>query len=213
MNNNLSISVTGLQSVLDCPLCFWLDRRIGSPPSIVAGITIQMDSVIKDYMKQFVGRSDLPGWFPVAGRFVDVSGTLKAADPASGITLRGKLDAMVQARDGSYHVIDYKTGRPPREVPNYYQMQLDGYAWLLERNGYGPVGGGCLLYFTPEPGDVEERCFPFKITPLAAKLDSNRVPPVLAKAREILDSETPPQRAEDCEMCLWLEQVGKTLQE
>jgi len=36
---------------------------------------------------------------------------------------------------------------------------------------------------------------------------------VLAKAREILDSETPPQRAEDCEMCLWLEQVGKTLQE
>ncbi|MGC8816340.1 MAG: PD-(D/E)XK nuclease family protein [Candidatus Hadarchaeum sp.] len=207
------ISVTELQSVLDCPLCFWLAERIGPAPAIVAGITSQMDSVIKGFMKQFIGKSNLPNWFPVKGKFLDINKTLTATDPASGITLRGKLDALVQSPDKGYHIIDYKTGRPPREIPRYYQMQLDGYAYLLEHNGYGPVMGGFLLYFTPEPGNISESCFPFKITAVPAKTDSSRVLPVLAKARKILELERPPPRSEDCEMCLWLEQVGRVLSE
>jgi len=207
----MEISVTNLQSVLDCPLCFWLAEHIGPAPSIVAGITSQMDSVIKGYMRQFIGKSNLPDWFPVKGKFLDITQTLKATDPASGVTLRGKLDALVQSPDRKYHIIDYKTGRPQREIPCYYQMQLDGYAYLLERNGYRPVAGGHLLYFTPEPGNISESCFPFKITPVPAKTDPSRVLPVLVRAKKILESERPPPRSEDCEMCIWLEQVGRIL--
>ena len=212
MPGPISLSVTSLQSALDCPLCFWLDDRIGSAPSIFPGVPNQMDSVIKDYMKQFIGKSNLPGWFPVRGKFIDITQMLRATDPATGVTVKGKLDALVSAPDG-YYVIDYKTGRPPKEIPNYYQMQLDGYAYLLERNGYEPVAGGCLIYFTPEPGDISQGCFPFRITPLEARLDSSRISPVLARAKEILESERPPPRSEDCEMCLWLEQAGRALQE
>lgn len=210
---SISIGVTSLQSALDCPLCFWLAERIGSPPSIFPGIPSQMDSVIKNYMKQFIGKSNLPDWFPAKGTFVDIAQTLKATDPATDITLRGKLDALVKARDGSYHIIDYKTGRPQEEVPNYYQMQLDGYAYLLERNGYKPVAGGVLLYFTPEQGEILEDYFPFKITAVRAKVDPSRIPPVLARVKEILDSQTPPPRSEDCDMCMWLEQAGRALSE
>jgi len=213
MPEQITLSVTSLQSVLDCPLCFWLAERIGPAPSIFAGITVQMDSVIKGYMRQFIGKSNLPDWFPVRGKFMDITQTLKATDLATGVTLKGKLDAMVQTRDGKYHVIDYKTGRPHEGVPDYYQMQLDGYAYLLENNGYTPVAGGFLLYFTPEQGDISEGCFPFKITPVPARLDSRRVPPVLARAKEILESTAPPPRSDDCEMCLWLEQVGRALSE
>ncbi len=212
MNRSISISVTSLQSALDCPLCFWLSDRIGSAPSIFPGVPNQMDSVIKEYMRPFIGKSDLPGWFPVRGEFIDISQMLRATDPASGVTLKGKLDALVRAPDG-YHVIDYKTGRPPKEIPNYYQMQLDGYAYLLEANGYGPVAGGCLIYFTPEPGDISPGCFPFKITPLATEVEPGRIPPVLARAKEILESERPPPRTEDCEMCEWLVQAGRALSE
>ncbi|MBC7219602.1 MAG: PD-(D/E)XK nuclease family protein [Hadesarchaea archaeon] len=209
----VEISVTNLQSVLDCPLCFWLAERIGPPPSIIAGITSQMDSVIKGFMKQFIGRSNLPEWFPIKGKFLDVTKTLTATDPISGVTLKGRLDALVQTPDKKYHVIDYKTGRPPQEIPYYYQMQLDGYAYLLEQNGFRPVAGGCLLYFTPEPGDISEGCFPFKITPIRTKTNPDAVPPVLVKAKKILESETPPPRGEDCEMCIWLEQAGRVLSE
>jgi CRISPR/Cas system-associated exonuclease Cas4 (RecB family) len=170
-----------------------------------------MDSVIKGYMKRFVGRSDLPAWFPVMGTFLDIDRTLRATDSRTGVILSGKLDALVRTRDGKYHIVDYKTGMPSEEVPRYYQMQLDGYAYLLERNDYRPVAEGVLLYFTPDEGEISENRFPFRITAVRARVDSGRIPPVLARAREILDSPEPPPRSEDCELCSWLEQVGRVL--
>jgi len=211
MTESIRLGVTHLQSALDCPLCFWLSHRTGPPPSIFAGIPAQIDSVIKNYMKQFIGNSDLPEWFPVRGTLMDASQALRATDPATGITVVGKLDALVKTADGKYHIIDYKTGRPPEEVPNYYQMQLDGYAYLLEQNGLRPVEGGTLLYFTPEHGDLWEGLFPFRITSVQTEVDPRRIPSVLALAKEILDLPTPPPRSEDCEMCMWREQVEQTL--
>lgn len=213
MTKPTAIGVTRLQSALDCPLCFWLSQRLGSPPAIFAGIPSQIDSVIKNYMQQFIGRTDLPRWFPVRGKFLDASGTLRATDPDTGITLMGKLDALAQTEDGRYHVVDYKTGRPPEEVPDYYQTQLDGYAYLLDRNGLKPVAGGVLLYFTPEHGDLGEGLFPFKITAVPAEVDPERIQGILARVKEILDSPTPPPRAEDCEACAWRERAEGALRE
>ncbi|MDI6642657.1 MAG: PD-(D/E)XK nuclease family protein [Candidatus Hodarchaeaceae archaeon] len=213
MAGPIEIGVTSLQLALDCPLCFWLAERVGPPPSIFAGITAQMDSVIKGYMKQFVGSSDLPEWFPARGTLLDTKQTLRATDPATGITVVGKLDALVKTEDGRYYVVDYKTGRPPEEIPDYYQTQLDGYAYLLERNGFRPVAGGVLLYFTPQHGDLKDGLFPFKITAVQAQVASSRVLSVLARAKEILEMKTPPPRAEDCELCIWREQVEGALSE
>ncbi len=213
MVENIRIGVTSLQSALNCPLCFWLAGRLGPPPSIFAGITSQMDSVIKNYMKQFIGSSNLPEWFPVRGTLLDASGTLRATDPSTGITVAGKLDALAQTSNGDYVIVDYKTGRPPEEIPYYYQMQLDGYAYLLERNGFKPVAGGVLLYFTPKHGDLGEGLFPFRTTPVRAAVDSSRVLSALSRAKEILDMTAPPPRSEDCETCMWREQAEQSLSE
>lgn len=213
MEENIKISVTSLQSVLDCPLCFWISQKLYSPPSIFAGITSQMDSVIKNYMRQFIGGSNLPSWFKVRGTYLDAAQKLKATDSRTGITVVGKLDALVKTLDEKYHIVDYKTGRPRENIPNYYQMQLDGYAYLLEQNGFRPVGGGALLYFTPDHGDLSEGLFPFKITAVRTEVDSNRILSVLTRAKQILSSPTPPSRSEGCELCMWREQVGQTLSE
>lgn len=162
-------------------------------------------------MNKFIGRSDLPAWFPIQGTFLDVNRTLKAVDPQSKIIVKGRLDALVKTADGRYYIIDYKTGRPPKVAPDYYQMQLDGYAFLLERNGYKPVAGGILLYFTPEEGDFTERMFPFRVTPVRMSVNSSKVPLVLLKAMRILKMETPPPQARDCKLCGWRGEVGETL--
>lgn len=209
----MEISVTSLQSALDCPLCFWISEKVGSPPSIFPGIPSQIDSVIKGYMKQFIGMSNLPSWFPVRGKLLNATRTLRAVDQNTGLILKGTLDALVRTPDGGYHIIDYKTGKPPEEVPKYYQMQLDGYAYLLEQNGFRPVAGGVLLYFTPNHGEISEKFFPFKITAVRAEVNPGRVPSVLARVKEIIEMEAPPPRGEDCDMCMWLEQVWQTLSE
>ncbi len=49
---------------------------------------------------------------------------------------------------GRYHTVDYKTARAKSEVPEYCQIQLDAYAYLLERKGH-QIGRCFLLYIMP----------------------------------------------------------------
>jgi CRISPR/Cas system-associated exonuclease Cas4 (RecB family) len=211
MPENIEISVSSLQSVLDCPLCFWLAAKGLAPPTFpLPGVLSRIDKIIKDYMKGFVGRSDLPDWFPAKGTFLGATGRMKATDARSGVTLTGMLDALVLTPEGKYYIVDYKTASPKEEVPDYYQMQLDGYAFLLEGNGR-PVAGGALLYFTPEEGDLSRKKISFRITPVRAEVDPRRVLRPLMQARKILEMESPPQPKEDCQWCKWRREIEKTL--
>jgi CRISPR/Cas system-associated exonuclease Cas4 (RecB family) len=169
-----------------------------------------MDRVIKKFMEKFIGSSNLPKWFPVRGTFLGPTKTLQATDPKSGVTLRGRLDALVMTADG-YHIVDYKTSKPKEEVPEYYQMQLDGYAFLLERNGYAPVAGGVLLHFMPEEGDLTRGRVPFEITPVRVDVHPGRIPRILSRARRILEMESPPPPSDDCEWCGWRREIEETL--
>lgn len=169
-----------------------------------------MDTVVKEYMERFVGSSDLPDWFPVKGEFLGPTGKLEATDPESGVTVRGIPDALARAGEG-YYVVDYKTAKPKAQVPDYYQTQLDGYSYLLERNGREPVAGGFLLYFYPEPGDLTEKRVPFEITPVRVEVDPGRIPPVLAEVKRVLEMEEPPPPSKDCEWCKWRREIGGAL--
>jgi predicted RecB family nuclease len=170
-----------------------------------------MDGVTKRFMEKFIGRTDLPKWFPVRGTFLGPTKTLKATDPKSGATLKGRLDALVRTADGKYHIVDYKTAYPREEAPDYHQLQLDGYAFLLERNGYKPVAGGVLLHFMPEHGDLTDGRFPFEITPVRVAVNPARIPRILFRARRILEMESPPHPSEDCEWCKWRREVKEIL--
>lgn len=197
---------------LECPLCFWLDRKGLSPPfHPLPGILSRMDSVIKRYMEQFTGSAKSPDWFPVdVQRFIGCR-KLEAKDPGSGITLRGIPDAIAIGKDGMCYVVDYKTAAPRAEAPSYYQLQLDAYAWLLEANDFQPVGGAYLLYFSPLEGDISEKLFPFQIAAVRVKVDPSKIPPLLDQARRILEMETPPDPDPECEWCRWRQQTREFL--
>ncbi len=69
--------------------------------------------------------------------------------------ISGRLDAVVQFDDGSYGVIDFKTGDPSDDKTAIYSRQLQAYALALENpapgaHSLGPVSRLGLLYFTPD---------------------------------------------------------------
>jgi CRISPR/Cas system-associated exonuclease Cas4 (RecB family) len=208
----IEVAVTELALVQGCPLCYWLSKRSLSPPAMpLPGILNKVDSVVKKFMSRFVHRRDLPDWFPVSGTFMGESGQLEATDSESGVVLRGKLDAFVRADDGKYVVVDYKASSPREEVLEYHRLQLDGYAFLLEKNGYSPVSEGILLHFMPAHGDLTERRFPFEITPVHVQVNPSRIPPILSRARKIIEMESPPAPDENCGMCRWRIEVERKL--
>ncbi|MBI4296751.1 MAG: PD-(D/E)XK nuclease family protein [Chloroflexi bacterium] len=65
------------------------------------------------------------------------------AEIAPGLVLCGRLDRVDKERDGSLHIIDYKTGNMPHEVD---WMQLEFHALILSRRLSLPIGKVSYLY-------------------------------------------------------------------
>ena len=68
--------------------------------------------------------------------------------------ISGRFDISVEFEDGTYGVIDFKTGNPNDEYFDFYSRQLHAYAYALENPapgalGLSPVKKIGLLYFYP----------------------------------------------------------------
>jgi len=69
-------------------------------------------------------------------------------------SITGRFDIVVEFDDGTYGVIDFKTGNPRKEYARFYSRQLHAYAYALEHPAPGflglfPVSKLGLLYFHP----------------------------------------------------------------
>lgn len=118
------------------------------------------------------------GWFRDAGALLETYFTLEnpnRLEPAdrelpvttqleSGPQLRGIVDRIDVAPDGAIRVVDYKTGRSPRQgYENDALFQMRFYALVLSRlRGRVPamlqlvyLGDGTLLRHVPDAGELE----------------------------------------------------------
>jgi putative RecB family exonuclease len=86
-----------------------------------------------------------------------------SAELADGLVLRGFIDRLDRAPDGRTRVVDYKTGRAPREAFEQQAMfQLRCYALALwRRDGRAPtvlqllyLGDGQVLRYQPDEADL-----------------------------------------------------------
>ncbi len=74
----LIVSVTELAAFY-CPRCFWLQLHGLAPPEFhPPAILSRMDSIVKRFMKQFIGLDQLPEWFPISGTFLGNPSFLKS---------------------------------------------------------------------------------------------------------------------------------------
>ena len=119
---------------------------------------------------------DEDGWFTAAGQLVERWFTLEdpqRLEPAErelyvetevdGLTLRGYVDRLDIAPDGAMRVVDYKTGRSPREAfEGKALFQMKFYALVLWRQrGVIPkqlqlvyLGNGEIVRYEPDEHDL-----------------------------------------------------------
>ena len=227
----ISAKTLGILALPDsCPRCFWMRAKLGwkSPWAIMPGIFSSIDSFSKRaILAYFEKHGHFPPW--IAGRWADVRpleslhhSTFRLTDPETGIVLTGVPDLMLGLPRRRLAILDLKTARFSDHqdfLLPMYQIQLVGYAMIAESLGMGTVEALGLVYGEPPANDdntgldalVDDVGFsmPFKATAMPIKLDRALIPPLLRRAKTLLEMENPPAPGEGCKECRLIEELAR----
>lgn len=206
------LSASTLKLFQECPRCFWLhiNRRIERPrgpfPSLPSGI----DRVLKGYFDRYRSQGVLPPLIAgkLEGKLATSALTLGFNDPATGgARLWGKLDDCVILPDQRVAPLDHKTRASAPDAlsytETYYQLQMDVYTLLLERNQQPTSRTAYVVYYFPVEGTLHEG-FPFGVAVHTITTRPERAYDIFRAASRLLDGPLPAS-GDACAFCRWAE--------
>ncbi|MSQ40155.1 MAG: hypothetical protein EXR55_00515 [Dehalococcoidia bacterium] len=209
-----------------CPGCFWIRLRYkGAFPFQIpmSGIFISIDSYIKKLIHTPLDQGDdWPAWLPALGdvkAYVPRLHSLwfSCEDKDSGIQLAGTPDDVLRLEDGAYHIVDYKTAKVTKAqgaLFPQYEVQLNAYAYIAEhltqKEPLAPVMALSLVYLEPQTDIASDALvdvvsgagfrLQFNVVVKPVELHPNdMIPPLLSRARSIIDSKEPLEHIAGCQ--------------
>ncbi|MBU4299376.1 PD-(D/E)XK nuclease family protein [Patescibacteria group bacterium] len=227
MKNNkpIKLSPNSLNLYYECQLCFWLDKRQGirRPQPYPYALNIAVDLLLKEEFDKYRKKRDfhpllvaynIPAkLFPNQKLIDEWRNNFKGIryyDPILDATLFGAVDDILEFTDGKLAPLDYKsTGSTVPKVYDRFQLQMDIYTYLLEKNGYKTVRKGCLAFYIVDKKNGFKDRLPFKKEIHIIDTDPSYVPGVFKEAVALLKRETPPFHSPDCQYGHWLKSVSK----
>jgi hypothetical protein len=219
------LSRSKLELSLECPRCFYLDRRlgVGRPPGFPFNLNSAVDTLLKKEFDQHrVAGSKHPlqehygiDCVPVAHKDLDTwrhnfTGVQYHHEP-TGFAVFGAIDDLWINSAGEYVVVDYKStakmGRIEaldKEWHGGYKRQMEIYQWLLRQNGYKVSNTGYFVYCN---GITDKEAFDakleFDVTLIAYEGNDSWVEEALVRARDILSSDSIPKASPPCDYCTY----------
>lgn len=205
------LSASTLKLFQECPRCFWfhVNQRIVRPRGPFPSLPSGMDRILKVYFDRYRRQGILPPLVDgkLDGKLATTELTLGFNDARANARLWGKLDDCLIVSDGRLAPLDHKTrASAPADVSytqTYYQLQMDVYTLLLERNGHRVSRTAYVVYYFPVDGELH-RGFPFGVAVHRIATDPERVYEIFVDGARCLAATLPPAGAQ-CEFCKWAE--------
>jgi len=123
-------------------------------------------------------------------------------------TLFGAVDDVLEFSDGKLAPMDYKsTGSKTANVYDRFQLQMDVYTFLLEKNGYKTIRKGCLAFYVVDKENGFNDRLPFKKEIITIDTDSSYVQGLFAEAVTFLRNDAPSAHSQDCKYGQWFIQA------
>jgi len=141
------------------------------------------------------------------------SGTIQVPGSTSTCYINGRFDIVAKLDDGSFAVIDFKTGNPADEKTAMYARQLHAYAIALENPAEGalhlaPVTRLGLLYFAPDSCQQiasTRQILEGQINWVEIDRDDKSFMTFLHEVIRLLEGPLPSPQPENCDWCRYLE--------
>jgi CRISPR/Cas system-associated exonuclease Cas4 (RecB family) len=210
---------------LECPRCFYLDRRLGivRPAGFPLNLNAAVDALLKREFDAWRARGEphplmreagldaVPFAHPELDAWRSAARGVRVLHEPTRFELYGAIDDLWQDRaTGELIVADYKATAKEGEVTleadwqDGYRRQMEFYQWLLRRRGFAVARRGWFVYCNGRR-DLErfDRRLEFRVTLLPYEGDDGWVERALGEMRTVLEAPAPPPPREGCEYCAY----------
>lgn len=224
------ISRSKIDLFIECPRCFYLDRRLGvaRPPGFPFNLNSAVDHLLKKefdiHRAQGTPHPLMESYgieaVPFQHENMDVwrqnfKGVEFFHEPTNLVVFGAVDDIWVNSK-GELIVVDYKSTSKDSEITldaewqNGYKRQMETYQWLLRRNGFEVSDTGYFVYCN---GKRDREAFDGKL-----EFDVKLIPyegsdewleKTLADIKETLDDDEIPKSNPTCEYCKYINEVNK----
>lgn len=223
------LSRSKIDLFLNCPRCFYYDRRlgVGRPPGFPFTLNSAVDALLKQefdihrakgskhpLIEKYgvdaipIAHDDLHKW---RNNFTGVQFLHKP----SNLLIFGAIDDLWQNSKGEYIVVDYKATAKIEEITKLdkdwhigYKRQMEIYQWLLRQNGYKVSDTGYFVYCN---GIADAKAFDkkleFRVNLIPYKGDDSWVEKTIFDIYKCLNSDKIPQKGYDCDYCGYIEAI------
>ncbi len=222
------ISRSKIDLFLNCPRCFYLDRRLGvaRPPGYPFNLNSAVDALLKkefdihraaktahQLMEQY-GIDAVPFEDERMDEWRDsLRRGIQFLHEKTNLLITGGVDDVWVNPMGELIIVDYKATSKNGEVSLDaewqigYKRQMEVYQWLFRKNGFPVSKVGYFVYCN---GDTDKEAFDakleFDITVIPYTGDDSWVEGTILDIRNCLDGDLP-ESGPDCDYCAYRDAV------
>ena len=228
-NESFKLSRSKIDLFLECPRCFYLDRRLGveRPRGFPFNLNSAVDTLLKKefdihrvgqtahpLMKKYAidavpfAHKDIDKW---RENFVGV----QYLDPDSNFIITGAIDDVWVTSKGELVVVDYKSTSKDSEInldakwQDSYKRQMEVYQWLLRRNGFKVSDTGYFVYANAlRDKKAFDGRLEFDVTIIPYSGSDRWIPKTLAEIRKCLTGEIP-KPDPHCDYCSYRQSAAE----
>lgn len=224
------LSRSRLELFMDCPRCFYLDRRLGIDR--VSGPAFTLNSATDTLLKKEFDIHRKEGTpHPLMQKYkidavpfqhpdIDVwrenfKGVQYLHEPTN-LLITGAVDDIWVDPKGTLMVVDYKSTSTTKEISlddewkQGYKRQMEVYQWLLRHKGFIVSDTGHFVFVNANTGkEIFDGRLEFDMSIISYTGKDDWVEEAVQYAHECLMGDEIPDAAEDCEWCSYNKSISE----
>jgi hypothetical protein len=217
----IQLSPNSLNLFLECPHCFWLDKNLGikRPPPYPYALNSAVDALLKEEFDTYRAKkiphpllkdnnikAHLFGNQKLLNQWRNNLAGIRYFDDALGATLFGAVDDVLEFDDKKIAPLDYKsTGTTAAKIYDRFQLQLDTYTFLMEKNGYKTSRKGYLAFYIVDKSRGFIDRLPFRKEVMEIDTNPSDIYAIFKDAVAVLKLASPPAHSSDCQFKKWMD--------
>jgi CRISPR/Cas system-associated exonuclease Cas4 (RecB family) len=219
------ISRSKIDLFLNCPRCFYLDRRLGvsQPPGYPMSLNVAVDKLLKaefDIHRAKGSRHPLMKTYgidaiPLAHEKINMwrdalGGGIQYLHEPTHLLITGGIDDVWVNPKRELIIVDYKATAKDGEVSIdaewqiAYKRQMEVYQWLFRKNGFKVSDTGYFVYCN---GDADKKAFDgkleFKVRVIPYEGNDAWVEKTVTDTHACLMSDMIPESGPECDYCAY----------